>query len=252
MAIKPEQQYPGKITSASVSYPLGSARNVTTPGDGTGTPLEKAWVNDLFGFQQAILKAGNVTATGSPDTATSSQYLAALRNIFISLDSNLLARVTSLENKVYQDISVNQLLWVEQHFSTPAEVAAWKGYGTWERALKGRVAVGFSDLLADPDAYKTVGAEFGANTHTLSEAEMPSHKHAYSSSHEGGSSPSNDPDGYFSTNSSGPVVKHEASQPDGSHTYSTGVGNNLYENGGDQPHNNIQPSKTLDCWKRVA
>ena len=81
MAINPEAQYPGKITPSSADYPFGEARNITTPGDGTGTPWEAALVNDLFGFQQAILSEAGATPSGDPETASASQYLAGLKAI---------------------------------------------------------------------------------------------------------------------------------------------------------------------------
>lgn len=81
MAINPETQYPGKINASDANYPYGSARNITTPGDGTGTPWEAALVNDIMGFQQALLDAGGVVPSGSPDTVPVSQYMEALRKI---------------------------------------------------------------------------------------------------------------------------------------------------------------------------
>jgi hypothetical protein len=88
MAIIPETRYVGKITPASTDYPYGSARNITLPGDGTGTPWEAALVNDLFGFQQALLAGANITPSGDPDKVGASQYLEAVRktaaNVFAS------------------------------------------------------------------------------------------------------------------------------------------------------------------------
>lgn len=81
MALIPENRYPGKTTPATGDYPYGSAKNVALPGDGTGTPWEKDIVNDLFGFQQAILTRGAVVPSGTPDTADASQYLQALLNV---------------------------------------------------------------------------------------------------------------------------------------------------------------------------
>lgn len=78
MAIKPEEQYPGKIEPSTPDYPYGSARNTTVPGDGTGTPWEAALVNDQLGFQQALLAAGEVVPSGNPEKATASQYLQSL------------------------------------------------------------------------------------------------------------------------------------------------------------------------------
>jgi len=81
MAIVPETQYAGKITPATTAYPLGSARNITVPGDGTGTPWEQALVNDLFGFQQTLLARAAITASGFPDSVTAPQYYQALQTL---------------------------------------------------------------------------------------------------------------------------------------------------------------------------
>lgn len=79
MALDIASKYPGKSNAATAAYPFGSARNITTPGDGTGTPLEKAWLNDLFGFQQALINGAGLTPSGNADTAQASQYLEAAR-----------------------------------------------------------------------------------------------------------------------------------------------------------------------------
>lgn len=97
MAINPETQYPGKISPSTPDYPYGGARNITIPGDGTGTPWEAALVNDLFGFQQAILIEGVVVPSGTPETAGASQYLEALdkRKPDFNSVSDMLANTTS-------------------------------------------------------------------------------------------------------------------------------------------------------------
>jgi|AntRauTorckE5430_2_1112549.scaffolds.fasta_scaffold00152_30 hypothetical protein len=97
MAINPETLFSGKINPADSNYPLGSARNVTVSGDGTGTPFVADLVNDSFGFQQAILGAAGFTPTGNPDTARESQYLdgilaivgAAIFNNVADMKTNL-------------------------------------------------------------------------------------------------------------------------------------------------------------------
>ena len=78
MAIKPNELFIGKITDPDAAYPLGSARNVTTPGDGTGTPLVADLLNDIFGFQQSLLSAAGLTANGNPDSVNNSQYKDAI------------------------------------------------------------------------------------------------------------------------------------------------------------------------------
>lgn len=82
MAIHPSNQFTGKIdTTDTTNYPLGKARNITTSGDGTGTPWVAPLVNDIFGLQQALLTHAGVTPNGAPDTAPLSQYLEALQKL---------------------------------------------------------------------------------------------------------------------------------------------------------------------------
>lgn len=82
MAVNPHGAYPTKTTAPTTGYPYGGAQNVTTPGDGTGTPWIANLINDIFGFQQALLTNAAIIPSGSPDTATASQYLQALQAIF--------------------------------------------------------------------------------------------------------------------------------------------------------------------------
>jgi hypothetical protein len=97
MAISPLAEYPGNVAPGSSEYPFGRARNVTVPGDGTGTPWEEAFINDLFGFFQAFLDTEGTTPTGTADTATASQYqdaLAYLSRGFVDVDVAGAAEVT--------------------------------------------------------------------------------------------------------------------------------------------------------------
>ena len=92
MAMIPESQYPTQTTPASPTYPLGSAKDVSAPGSGDGTPLQEAWLNDVWGFLQAALNAGKITASGLADTALISQYQQAINNIAAA--SNSARRIT--------------------------------------------------------------------------------------------------------------------------------------------------------------
>ena len=83
MAINPSAKY-ANIDTTDPAYPLGKARNVVVKDDGTGTPFDKDWLNDLFGFQQALLAEAGISATGTPDTATASQYLDAIQSLIAS------------------------------------------------------------------------------------------------------------------------------------------------------------------------
>lgn len=162
-------------------------------------------------------------------------------------------RIDELENRTYEDTQIGEHIWVDQHFLTPEAVATYKGYGTWERALQGRVAVGFSDNPSDDVRFRTSNAEYGESEVALTVSEMPSHKHGYIAAHEGGSGTRYPDDtGHISINGSGATyIQHEPDEADGSVMTLTG-GNSMLSSGGGLAHNNIQQSKTLDCWKRVT
>ncbi len=82
MALDPSTEYPGQVdTSDATGYPLGKAQNVVVEGDGIGTPFEKGWVNDLWGFLQALLAAADASPSGVPDKVGASQYLDAILSI---------------------------------------------------------------------------------------------------------------------------------------------------------------------------
>lgn len=70
--------------AASTDYPNGSAKNASGPNMTDGTPCDAAWVNDLFGFQQAVLSAAGVVASGAPDTAQVSQLRDAIETLMWS------------------------------------------------------------------------------------------------------------------------------------------------------------------------
>jgi hypothetical protein len=81
MARKPIVMYPAQVVSGDAGYPDGKAKNDVTPGDKTGTPFEQKLVNELFGFQQALLLGAGIEADGAAETATASQYKQAVELI---------------------------------------------------------------------------------------------------------------------------------------------------------------------------
>lgn len=73
--------YNGQTAAPDADYTYGSARNDVSPGDLTGTPRVASEINDIMGFQQALLNAASIVPSGSPDTVLVSQYLEALQRI---------------------------------------------------------------------------------------------------------------------------------------------------------------------------
>jgi hypothetical protein len=80
MAINPSTNgtMSGRVTASDVNYPYASSKNESTPGAGDGTPYFKARADDIFGMQQAILRAAQIVPTGNADTALVSQYLQGI------------------------------------------------------------------------------------------------------------------------------------------------------------------------------
>ena len=139
-------------------------------------------------------------------------------------------RIETLEERTYEDTQVGELFWTTKHFATANEVATYKGYGTWQRALQGRVAVCFSDDPEDPVDFRTHGKLYGEREHLLTIEERPAHTHDLRVNRDDGS-------GKYPEDASG------------TEEWSTGKTESA---GGSQPHNNMQPSQTLDCWERVS
>ena len=99
------------------------------------------------------------------------------------------------------------------------------GFGTWAAYGGGRVMVGVHSSGTFDGLNETGGAE----THTMSVAEMPAHTHSIEPGITG--------DG-GATGSAGVRVTHSA--------------NNTSSTGGGGAHNNIQPYITVYMWKRTA
>lgn len=90
MAISPLSRYTLQIDGSDpTGYPFGKARDDLTPDDGTGTPLQEDWVNDLFGFQQALLAEVGSSPSGTPERVGASQYLSAIQALIASAVADL-------------------------------------------------------------------------------------------------------------------------------------------------------------------
>lgn len=116
--------------------------------------------------------------------------------------------------------------------STAAKVREYFGYGTWEAYGAGRVTIGVGSGYA-------VGSEGGEATHTLTIAEMPNHIHNVA---KGSLSETS----HFMAEGYTAYQSEERINP-GRYWYS-----NVSGTGGSQPHNNLQPYRTVYRWRRIA
>lgn len=137
MALIPESQYPGKITPSSPAYPYGQARNITVPGDGTGTPWEAALVNDLFGMLQSLLSRAAIVPSGTPDMVGASQYMQALLKILVG-----------------QTVSVAGLIG-GSHAATVLRVTSYDA--GWEETSAGPVGAFFVHYTGGSGTASTIG-----------------------------------------------------------------------------------------------
>ena len=156
------------------------------------------------------------------------------------LAENILWLKQRMANHINEAYAVGDIYTTTIKYPDAAAVAAHHGYGTWVRYAEGRTLVGQSTKAADPDDYKTIGNTFGENEHTLTIDEMPTHNHPFTSG---------------SKSSSVRVVDPSRVSFDSQYlTLATPApaGGETGETGGDQPHNNIQPSIVAAYWLRTA
>ena len=80
MAKRPVTFIPAsQLAPADPNYPDGKAQDVTIPGDNTGTPFLADWLNDLWGWMQALLDDAEIVPDGINESVASSQYLGAVK-----------------------------------------------------------------------------------------------------------------------------------------------------------------------------
>lgn len=114
--------------------------------------------------------------------------------------------------------------------STTEKVHNYFGYGTWEAYGAGRVTIGANSVHA-------VGSEGGEETHTLIQTELPSPIRPLENIVR---DINNNLGGYGC-----PITNVPAG------TYISKPGPIMIE-GGNQPHNNMQPFRTVYRWRRIA
>lgn len=157
MALDQNAQYPVGTIGPNANYPEGEAVNSSAPGALDGYPWEKEGVNDLLGFQQALLRAGGVAASGNPDTAVLSQYLQMLVEIAsgraINYDESGIADAYVLDLQANQQGPANLFIGLEARFipgntNTGASTANVAGLGVKNIKTKDGNDPQAGDLLA--------------------------------------------------------------------------------------------------------
>lgn len=77
--LKLEDEYPGRVETATTSYPYGTFKDKSAAGSNDGTPIADARrLKDWHGAFYAILERAGITPSGVPDTALVSDIAKAL------------------------------------------------------------------------------------------------------------------------------------------------------------------------------
>ncbi len=153
-----------------------------------------------------------------------------------------------------QQLPIGTIIGSEVHYRKASDFAKAMGYGVWERTLEGRIPVGFSTNRRDPKEFKTFGAKYGEFEHTLTVDEMPNHKHSQNNVFNRFVAKGSDVSKYVTSDVFSPSHNDDDSDNEIATTNFTKQGWNLQieqSKGGGQAHNNMQPSQTIDWWKRI-
>ncbi len=173
--------------------------------------------------------AGSASQAFSATTATSGTNTTQ-----VATTAFVTAAITAVKAALYP---VGSIYYNAEVATNPATLL---GFGTWEAYAAGRVPVG----KAGSGTFDTLGATGGAETHTLSENEMPSHYHDSIHGHASGTSRPNSFTG-ISGNVGG-------SNFGGGTTDDAWGTSQTKTKGGGAAHNNLQPYIVVYMWKRTA
>ncbi len=150
------------------------------------------------------------------------------------MQTNIQTAISSLETNIEEAINnaIKLILPIGATYITQTDTNpnAILGFGTWER-IKGKVLVGLDE---DDTDFNEIGKEDGEKTHTLTVNEMPSHNHEI---------------GLTGGSETGSAISYVYSNE--KRFYS---GQDILQvEGGDQPHNNLQPYRVVGyMWERTA
>ncbi|WP_417212066.1 phage baseplate protein [Acinetobacter venetianus] len=252
----------GLFTDQNVLFAVAS--RTTTPFFKTSSTLKTVFVG---GLKLGAFDSQSVVVVLQEDGALVLQLLGAHEShlnphpqyAMLNALNNALARISFLENKVYEDIQIGDLFVTTKNFANGDEVTAHKKYGKWARFGEGRALVGISTQESDPLWTKEIGNTFGEMAHQLSIAEIPSHDHV----DEG--SPYNklvasitdvspvDGDGSGQTNPVGQAspAYNESYLQTSDITPAQYAEMRINSVGGNSAHNIVQPSIIIGAWQRI-
>ena len=221
--------------------------------------IQEEVANVIEGFGGALDKLDNkqllniLTATFAKNTA--------LQNAVDDYSDKFAqqgSRILAVENRIYEDTKVGDVFVTTTHFDTSAQVAIHKGYGTWAREAEGRAIVGYSSQADSPEWTKTNGSTFGEYDHQLRMDEMPKHHHSQDDIFNRFMARGDAVEGAGGLTTTSSISPQHDDNNNGSEIVTTGLTNAAWNKqieqsmGADNSHNNVQPSKVFNVWRRIA
>lgn len=193
----------------------------TKVGTGASTPVDDAFL------------VGNGAGSSSWEAAATARSSIGLGNVDNSSDVTILGKAYPV-GSIYMNAT---------NSTNPATLL---GFGTWSAFGQGRVLVGLNSSDTDFDTAEETG---GAKTHTLTEAELPSHRHFVMAATTTVASLTNSNQlAWGRSDAAGEF--HYGADNGGTATAAT-VGLTSATGSG-SAHNNLQPYIVVYMWKRTA
>lgn len=255
----------GGITSVveDTTPKLGGNLNLNTfsVGDANAADLTKlsqltassTELNYVDGVTSAIQTQLDGKQPLDSDLTTIAGLTATTDNFMVAV-SNAWASRTPAQAAATLQVEVGKLMYPVGciYFSTNSTNPATSlGFGTWSAFGAGRVPVGFDSGQTEFDTDEETG---GAKTHTLTEAEMPSHTHIQDAHTHNIRTQSNsyalDNSVTFNAGSNREGYRRNVTQSDRIIAQNTTATNQ--NTGGGGAHNNLQPYIVVRMWKRTA
>ena len=169
------------------------------------------------------------------DLANTSQVVTAA-TAAAGTNTNQVA-TTAFVNAALTAATINALVYpvgsIYMNANVATNPATLLGFGTWAAYAEGRVPVG----KASSGTFDTLNATGGAETHTLSLSEIPSHNHANGSYQ------------YLMRSDGNATIADTDSTSGEPNLVSQGA---IQAAGGGGAHNNLQPYIVVYMWKRTA
>ena len=205
--------------------------------------------NPVFGVETKGVGYGNADLTSSFNFNNGNPSVKKDDEIIAEFSGNKSGK----DVVTFEDLQEAVKIKVGDLYTTTVneDPSARLGYGTWSRFAEGRTLVGFSSSVSNniPEWVKIDGSEFGSYTHQLTLNETPSHSHSTSPFDKFGSRSS----------VSGKMSMGSGDFSNQDYEYGTGGMSGVdWQNatektlGGDQPHNNVQPSIVVFIWMRTS